>query len=550
MKRVITVLAVFLLLIVPLMVTAESPDAGGDYTTALSVQTGTSYNGSLDKFDPNNTDLMDYWKFPVTWGSMVNIDFAFRFDAPGNNRFYVQLYSPTPADNGSKKLLSSFNADRDEGKGTLEWFTGIDETENRAEDYKDGIFNIIFRGDIDGLYVNYTFTINVTGQPELTTDSPRGYAIEITDSQDISGHLGYWDSKDTYMIIVPARNQIDLEIKNTGSSSLNAININVFWNGTAIAKNQQKNTGTAFTHKENGPAIFAVEIMALSGTDYHLPAVYNLKIEIVGDEPPPEPPDPNATIDTDKDGMDDEWETLYFGNLSQDGTQDPDEDGYTNLQEYENNTNPTNANDHPVEPDDDDTDEIPLLYVLIALAAIILIIIVVVVVLLMWTKAQERKLDEEEEEKKGRKKKRKKKTKLGQKKKKGTEKGKGKRRGFGKGKQFDDDDDWKQVGSRRKRKRGTSDEGEKWGDDDEEEEEEEEEWEFKPRKDKKKDRPGRKGGRRGGRKRGRGRRGEPPPPQEGVNVRPKRGRTPKRCGECGAPTEKGDMFCAECGYRF
>jgi hypothetical protein len=46
--------------------------------------------------------------------------------------------------------------------------------------------------------------------------------------------------------------------------------------------------------------------------------------------------------DSDSDGLPDSWEYDYFGNLSQSGTDDPDEDGLTNLEEYQAGTDPTN----------------------------------------------------------------------------------------------------------------------------------------------------------------------------------------------------------------
>ena len=48
-------------------------------------------------------------------------------------------------------------------------------------------------------------------------------------------------------------------------------------------------------------------------------------------------------IDSDGDGMDDDWEVTYFGNLSRDGTGDFDHDGQTDLQEFLAGTDPTNA---------------------------------------------------------------------------------------------------------------------------------------------------------------------------------------------------------------
>lgn len=48
-------------------------------------------------------------------------------------------------------------------------------------------------------------------------------------------------------------------------------------------------------------------------------------------------------LDSDGDGLADAWELFYFGNLSQDGTGDPDGDGSSNLVEFQLGTNPTFA---------------------------------------------------------------------------------------------------------------------------------------------------------------------------------------------------------------
>ena len=48
-----------------------------------------------------------------------------------------------------------------------------------------------------------------------------------------------------------------------------------------------------------------------------------------------------ASADTDGDGMPDEWELLHgLAPLTDDAAEDPDDDGLTNLQEYQQNTNP------------------------------------------------------------------------------------------------------------------------------------------------------------------------------------------------------------------
>ena len=49
----------------------------------------------------------------------------------------------------------------------------------------------------------------------------------------------------------------------------------------------------------------------------------------------------SSAFNVDGDGMNDSWEMTYFGNLFHDGTADTDDDGLTDLEEYQNNTVPT-----------------------------------------------------------------------------------------------------------------------------------------------------------------------------------------------------------------
>lgn len=53
------------------------------------------------------------------------------------------------------------------------------------------------------------------------------------------------------------------------------------------------------------------------------------------------------TVDTDKDLLPDDWERLYFGNLSADPRGDPDGDGYDNLTEFAAGTLPLDPTSHP-----------------------------------------------------------------------------------------------------------------------------------------------------------------------------------------------------------
>ena len=46
-------------------------------------------------------------------------------------------------------------------------------------------------------------------------------------------------------------------------------------------------------------------------------------------------------VDVDGDRMADEWEMRHFGDLSRDGSEDADQDGLADLDEYEAGTEPT-----------------------------------------------------------------------------------------------------------------------------------------------------------------------------------------------------------------
>ena len=61
----------------------------------------------------------------------------------------------------------------------------------------------------------------------------------------------------------------------------------------------------------------------------------------------------STPLNIDADGLPDAWEIANFGSLAQTGSDDPDTDGYTNLQEYNAGTNPNNAAATPADTDAD-----------------------------------------------------------------------------------------------------------------------------------------------------------------------------------------------------
>ncbi|MDB9822915.1 hypothetical protein OAC89_04365 [Deltaproteobacteria bacterium] len=64
-----------------------------------------------------------------------------------------------------------------------------------------------------------------------------------------------------------------------------------------------------------------------------------------------DPNDADDPVDGDADGMTDRWEAENFGDLSHDGLLDTDSDGWTDLEEFQASTDPNDLNDYPYPPE-------------------------------------------------------------------------------------------------------------------------------------------------------------------------------------------------------
>ena len=94
--------------------------------------------------------------------------------------------------------------------------------------------------------------------------------------------------------------------------------------------------------------------LSQSGTnDFDLDTFNNLAEFTAGSNPTNSLSTP---LDTDADGLPDAWEQAYFSSLAQTGAGDFDGDGFTNLQEYNAGTHPANA---AITPNDTDGDGLP-----------------------------------------------------------------------------------------------------------------------------------------------------------------------------------------------
>lgn len=111
-----------------------------------------------------------------------------------------------------------------------------------------------------------------------------------------------------------------------------------------------------------------------------------------------------STVDTDNDGLPDEWEIDHFGDLSQNPGNDADGDGLTNIQEYNLETDPSDPDTdgdglldgedpNPLVPKDGTAADLD------ALKIVMLVVVVIAIVLvLLWFFVIKRKREEIPEE--------------------------------------------------------------------------------------------------------------------------------------------------------
>jgi parallel beta-helix repeat protein len=129
--------------------------------------------------------------------------------------------------------------------------------------------------------------------------------------------------------------------------------------------------------------------------DYDDDGFLNLDEYNVGSDPS----DPRITPDdTDGDGLPDDWEQNYFGNLSQRPSEDYDGDIYSNLQEYHAGTDPTDEKDHPelVEQEKKEEDSsYDYWWVVLIIILVILVILIGVVIRKRLTPVVNKGQDEE-----------------------------------------------------------------------------------------------------------------------------------------------------------
>ena len=98
---------------------------------------------------------------------------------------------------------------------------------------------------------------------------------------------------------------------------------------------------TAINEDDDGPGDrYSWDLTAISDGRYYLYAVLSDGSRTTSSYAPAAITIDRNRLDGDGDGMSDLWETFYFGDLARDGSGDFDGDGRSDLQEYQEGTNP------------------------------------------------------------------------------------------------------------------------------------------------------------------------------------------------------------------
>lgn len=197
--------------------------------------------------------------------------------------------------------------------------------------YQEGALTINF-GDVppDGVVEGYW----------LLTTTKDGYFIEFTSTLKHENYLGIEldpliEAVNTHF--VPAIGGI---ISQTGECVESGLIVQVWQNGVLKGQDTVNDTTGAYFISDLMAGNYVWIVKDLDGNE-----LARRDITVLGEQPTSTINEivNTESIDTDSDGLPDCWEIKYFGNLDEGPDDDYDNDGLTNLQEYQFGTDPTVA---------------------------------------------------------------------------------------------------------------------------------------------------------------------------------------------------------------
>ena len=280
-------------------------------------------------------DVNDFYKFKVSPGRIINFNFSVNsdgdqlgFDIYNDTNYYKIKAIPAVNQGGYKTFEYTTNSN-----GSRMFYIGV-HADNNARNH-------------------YNITVLTHAQEDAFSYQDAGdnisSAMEIPEPGIYSGWLASGnaglDSNDIYFFIIPKGNwTVYLNI--TPAATLDLI-INLEHETTGLLKAVNPGLGVltniTINYTTSSTAKLYLSLMIAQGMTSSGEYSIEFNYDRAG-EPNP---------DMDADGLLDAWELDYFESIGEySAGSDPDTDGYTNLEEFLAETDPTNASSHPGDGDD------------------------------------------------------------------------------------------------------------------------------------------------------------------------------------------------------
>lgn len=211
-------------------------------------------------------------------------------------------------------------------------------------------------GGAPGLYPNPFDTLrgvvtqmkNKAGQVDGVIDLP-GSAQGVGYAQDVSLSPTEFASADFLLAqllsLMPNRDTVSLTLR-VGGDSFAEGQVPLLYDSNILPYELYRSDGTPYLFQEPLPVGAELQVIAFTDRD-HLPSSLGIPLDVISAKlsSVPQP----AFVDANFNALDDEWELFFFGQPT-DPFADADGDGYSNLQELLEGTNPTLAGSFPNSP--------------------------------------------------------------------------------------------------------------------------------------------------------------------------------------------------------
>ncbi len=307
-------------------------DAGSGTDAPDQIKDATQIFGGTTNGYLAGIDRYDYYMIKVGPGRIINFNLSTKKNSSPvsfyiyNDTKYFKIKSiPSVAQNMYVKYQYTTNS-----SGTFKFYIGV---------------NIPLGGKS-----NYSISLALQLQDDATSYQDAGdnlsAALLLSKPGNYTGWLGGGkagiDVVDAYFFTVPPGNH-SININITQSPMLNIVvyiyndllkNLETFNPSTGARVYLIVNISTSISSN------ISVKLMTDPGITTS--GEYNLEYSIQKSTQPPKP------TDGDKDGLPDTWEVEYFGNTTKYGaSDDPDSDGFSNLDEFKAKTDPMNNLSYP-----------------------------------------------------------------------------------------------------------------------------------------------------------------------------------------------------------